>query len=151
MDQPSTWSSILLNSAVATAATSGASSWFAFRETGHPAAALNATSHILWGDDAASKDKADLRHTLVGAVINAAAMVSWASVQQLLFPRARGPLSALGIGATVSGLAYVTDYYLVPRRLTPGFEKRLSPPALGAVYAVLAAALGVGAWLGRKR
>ena len=151
MKPASAWNSILLNSVVATAATSATSSWLSFRETGHAAAALNATSHIVWGDAAARQDKADLRHTLVGAAINAAAMVSWASVQQLFFPRARGAISALGLGATVSGLAYVTDYYIVPRRLTPGFEKRLSPLALSGVYAALAGALGFGAWLARKR
>jgi hypothetical protein len=44
-------------------------------------------------------------------------------------------------GAAIAGLAYITDYFVVPRRLTPGFEKRLSAPSMLGVYAVLAATL----------
>lgn len=51
-------------------------------------------------------------------------------------------------GAAVSGLAYVTDYKLVPAWLTPGFEKRLSNRSLLGIYAALALGLALGLGLG---
>jgi hypothetical protein len=46
-------------------------------------------------------------------------------------------------GAAVSAAAYVTDYHLVPRRLTPGFELRLPRLALAPIYAALAVGLSL--------
>ena len=51
---------------------------------------------------------------------------------------------AIGLAA----LAYFIDFRLVPRRLTPGFEHKLSGRSLLFVYVVLALALGLG---GRRR
>ncbi len=99
------------------------------RDTGRPAAAVNAISHIVWGDDAAKHDDVDVKHTAVGAWLNAGAMLSWAVVGELL-PRPRSLLGAARNGVLLSGLAYVTDYYVVPRRLNPGFEQRLSKQSL---------------------
>ena len=47
-------------------------------------------------------------------------------------------------GKTHSAVAYATDYHVVPERLTPGFEKRLSNESLAIVYGVLAACLALG-------
>lgn len=58
---------------------------------------------------------------------------------------------ALPGGACVAALAYVTDYHLVPARLTPGFERHLSRRALFFVYAVLAMALAAGGALNQTR
>jgi hypothetical protein len=41
----------------------------------------------------------------------------------------------------VTAGAYLTDYYLVPKRFTPGFEKRLSGKSLAAIFVALAAGL----------
>jgi hypothetical protein len=136
---------ILATSAVATAATTAATAALGRLQCGSAAAPLNATSHIVWGENATRRDDADIQHTLVGALLNAAAMVSWASVQHLFFPRPRGLWGSAATGAAVAALAYVTDYYVVPKRLTPGFEARLSRGGLAAVYAALAAALAATA------
>jgi hypothetical protein len=136
---------ILATSTVATAATTLATTALGKLQCGSAAAPLNATSHILWGENATRRDDVDVRHTLVGALLNAAAMVSWASVQHLFFPRPRGPWGSVATGAAVAALAYVTDYYVVPKRLTPGFEARLSRSGLASVYAALAAALAATA------
>ncbi|HWA78516.1 MAG TPA: hypothetical protein VG937_39545 [Polyangiaceae bacterium] len=137
--------SILATSAAATAATTLATAALGKLQCGSAAAPLNATSHIVWGDNAKRRDDTDVRHTLVGAVLNAAAMVSWPTVQHLLFPRPRARWGSLATGATVAALAYVTDYYVVPKRFTPGFEARLSRAGLATVYAALAAALAATA------
>lgn len=87
------------------------------------------------------------------------AMYAWSAVLEGVFgPWVRradesggSPLARAAVaGATVSALAYVTDYYVVPKRFTPGIEKRLSPMALATTYGVLAASLAAGAvWANR--
>jgi hypothetical protein len=54
---------------------------------------------------------------------------------------ARAVVSGTLAAAAVSSAAYVTDYYVVPRRLTPGFELRLPGSALALIYAALALGL----------
>lgn len=123
-------------------------------DSGSAIAPINATSHVFWGDRAAAVREPTLRHTLTGYLINSGAAVFWAAVLEKLFGETverRGlPLALLG-GASVAGLAYVTDYHLVPRRLTPGYEKRVSGRSLFVIYGVLALSLGAGALLVRKR
>src|SRR5688500_515379 len=62
----------------------------------------------------------------------------------------RGPVyfvRSAGRAIGVSILAYVTDYYLVPRRFTPGFELSLSRRSCPWVYGALAAGLVAPDWL----
>lgn len=140
---------VATTASLATTATTAAALFVSKAETNRVAAVLNATSHILWGDDAAKRDDADLDHTLVGGALNASAMSAWAFVNELL-PRAHTPLGAVTKGAVVSALAYVTDYVVVPKRLTPGFEKRLSAAGMLIMYGTLAGALALGEWIARR-
>jgi hypothetical protein len=117
-------------------------------ETGSAFAPTNAISHAIFGDAAAQRDDASARHTLVGFAIHHAASVFWALVFERSFGRAnaRGDLlPALGAGMAVSALACFVDYQLTPKRLQPGYEMRLSRPALAAVYAAFGAGLALGA------
>jgi hypothetical protein len=43
--------------------------------------------------------------------------------------------------AAVAASAYVIDYHLIPKRFTPGFEKRVSGKSLAAIFAALAIGL----------
>lgn len=117
-------------------------------ETGHALAPLNAVSHVLWGDKAAEKDDASMKYTFNGMAINSGAAVFWATIYEKLFGEAADqgqiPLALLGGGA-VAGMAYVVDYHLVPERLTPGYDKRLSGKSMAVLYGVLALGLGIGA------
>lgn len=140
---------ILTTSGITTLTTTVAALSLGAIENGKPAAPLNATSHIVWGDSAANYSDFDLSHTLLGGVLNAGAMLSWAAVHRGLFPKPKSLFGALGSGVTVAAMAYVTDYYLVPKRFTPGFEKRVSGTALATMYGVLAASLAVSAVLRR--
>ena len=142
----------LLAAGVATVGTTIASALLGLREAGDAAAPLNATSHILYGDRAAEQDGLSAEYTLVGAALNAGAMVGWAALQELILGRwARGgsPARAAVAGAATSVVAYAMDYHVVPERLTPGFEKRLSPTALALVYGALAATMAFGVRRGR--
>lgn len=119
-----------------------------------PIGPINAVSHILYGDEEAmTTSDIDARHTLAGAGLNSASVTLWAGVFELLFGRwaRRGTRQAFAAGAMVSGLAYAVDYHVVPKRLTPGFEQKLSPKRLVAVYGILAASLAVGALLSRDQ
>jgi hypothetical protein len=121
-------------------------------ENGPAAGPINAVSHILWGYHAVATDDVDVQHTLTGAALNAAAVTSWAGVHELFMPRSGAPSvrRALLGGVATASLAYLTDYHVVPRRFTPGFEKRLSAVALLGMYATPALSLAAGS-LARKR
>jgi hypothetical protein len=116
-------------------------------ELGNAVAPLNAVSHILWGDKAAAQDGLSAQFTLTGVALNSLAVTAWGAVHEYLCGDAidRGDVvpSLLG-GIAVAGVAYVIDYYLVPKRLTPGFEMRLSGKSLFGIYATLALSLALG-------
>src|SRR5688500_2750991 len=61
------------SAAIASVATTAAALLLGRKEVGSAAAPLNATSHIVWGDDAANHDEVDWRHTAVGTLLNAGA------------------------------------------------------------------------------
>lgn len=118
------------------------------REAGSALAPVNATSHILWGDAAGRQDAASLKYTVPGFLLNHLSAIFWASFYEAWFSRrgrsggAARTLVKPVLGAmVVSGGAYLTDYYLVPKRFTPGWEKRLSGKSLAAIYGMLALGL----------
>lgn len=127
------------------------------RENASYAAPLNATSHIVWGDRAALHNDASLKYTATGIALNQAAAVMWAGVHekwvrpamQRWFARrpALAPLAPVASAVAVSAGAYVTDYYLVPRRFTPGYEKRLSGKSLALIFGALAVGLAASSLL----
>lgn len=129
---------------IATAATAAAAGK---REDNSYAAPINATSHIVWGDKAGAQNAASLKYTLTGFLLNHAASVFWAMFYEKLFGRRRASgakdslVKPLLGAAAVSAGAYLTDYYLVPRRFTPGYEKRLSGQSMTAIYGMLALGL----------
>jgi hypothetical protein len=107
-------------------------------------APINAVSHVLWGDEARAQDTLSVKYTGTGFVTNHAACIFWAAIYEALFgsDARRGEAGKALLGAAlVTGAAYVTDYHLVPKRLTPGYELRLRGGALAAIYGALAAAL----------
>jgi len=107
------------------------------KEAGSACACLNATSHWIWGDGAALHDGPSLRYTAAGYLIHHAASCFWG----VLYERSLGGRLeeapavlkvAGGLGA--AGFACVVDYRMVPHRLSPGFELRLSRPSIAAGY-----------------
>ncbi len=122
-------------------------------ENHNAVAPINDISHIAWGDDAFNHAEPSLKYTLTGLALNDSAHFSWALLFEKFFGEAaeqgKVPQALLG-GALVSGIAYLTDYHLVPPRLTPGFEKHLSSRALLLIYVVLALSLAVGGLTKRR-
>jgi hypothetical protein len=121
--------------------------WRGRHENASAAAPLNAVSHWLWGDEALQHDEVDARHTGAGLLIHAASSFLWgAAFAWLHSRRARpGPLAAVVDAAAVTATAAVVDLKLVPQRLTPGFERRLSTGGLVCVYAAFALGLALAA------
>ena len=105
---------------------------------------INAISHIAWGRKAAQKNLLTARYTGMGLLLNGVACGFWAWLY-LHCRRSMGSpdsfLLSVGSGVAISALAYVTDYYVVPRRFTPGFELKLSRRSFPWLYGALAVGL----------
>ena len=135
----------LVSGTLATAAVTVVASIASRRTTGRYPSAINATSHALWGDGAADHDDYSWKYTGTGIATNFVASVFWASFYEMLAARAKQSSVIQGAlrASAVAGAAYLTDYHLVSKRLTPGFELRLPAISLVPIYAALAAGLCV--------
>jgi hypothetical protein len=117
-------------------------------ESDNGIAPTNAISHWIWGDNATREDDASLRHTLVGYGIHHAASIFWAVFYEKWFGQDddKPEPQALAEQAAMAALACFVDYQLTPKRLTPGFEKRLSRKSLFVVYTAFGLGLGLPRW-----
>lgn len=101
-------------------------------EAGHPQAAVNSTSHWLWGDVRARTNEISLRHTGVGYATHHASAYFWSVLHERLVGdwAERSIPNALVAGLGTAAVACAIDYTITPQRFTPGFELRLSRPAM---------------------
>jgi hypothetical protein len=143
----------LVSGTTASLLSTAALALFGKRETGSEFAPTNAVSHWYWGEKAARRDGLSLRYTLPGYAIHHASATFWA----VLFERACGDLldrrdtgRTLLASTAAAGVACFVDYEMTPQRLKPGYEKRLSRPALAAVYGMFGLGLAAGAMLSRR-
>ena len=107
------------------------------KENGSPWAALNCVAHIVDGDDKEQPEDYAPRESRIGILVNGTAMSAWGVLYEgaLLVTRTRSsPLTAL----LAVGAAWVIDYKIVPKRYTPGIEKRLSQRSVLLSYAAMA-------------
>jgi hypothetical protein len=105
---------------------------------------VNAISHIVWGPSAGSQRGFSLRYTGFGLLLNGAACAFWSALYEYRRRPMKDPLSMMSavLGAIgIAALAYVTDYHIVPRRFTPGFELSLSRRSFSWLYGALAAGM----------
>ncbi|TFW32142.1 hypothetical protein [Massilia horti] len=116
-------------------------------------APTNAISHWLWGEQAMRREGPSMRYTVPGYMIHHGSSMFWS----VLFERFAGkvldrkePAVTLGAAAAASAVACFVDYQLTPRRLRPGYERRLSKPALALVYGAFGLGLAAGAMLSRR-
>jgi len=124
------------------------------RQAGSAVAPTNAVSHWLWGEESLHAQQPTLRHTLTGYVTHHLAAVFWAALYSRLYghrDEAKRLPQAVAGGIATSAVACFIDYQLTPKRLTPGFEHRLSTGAMVAVYAALATGFALGALLFDRR
>ena len=115
-------------------------------ETGSAVAPTNSTAQWLWGEKAALQETASIKYTVSGYLIHQAAALLWATVYERVVVDGngrRGPGRAVAAGVGVAALAMFTDYVLTPRRLMPGYEKRVSVGSLVAAYGAFAVGLAL--------
>lgn len=136
-----TFASILSTAVLATAGR---------RQAGSAVAPTNAVSHWLWGEESLRAQRPSLRHTLIGYLTHHLASIFWAALYSRVYghrPQAKTVPQALAGGVATSAVACLVDYQLVPKRLTPGYEHRISTPAMVVTYGALAAGFALGALL----
>jgi len=123
------------------------------RRNGEPAAPLNAVSHWFFGDAALREDGPSMRHTLTGYLVHHGASVFWGTLHAKFWGRraAAAPMPALAAAVATSAAACFVDYRMTPRRLTPGFERRVSTRELALVYGWFAVGLAAGSLLAARR
>jgi hypothetical protein len=124
------------------------------RQTPSAAAPLNAVSQWYWGQpDALAADQPDLRHTALGYATHHGASIFWGALHAWAFGSRREldrPGPALAAAAVTATVAAVVDLKLTPERFTPGFQHRISTPALVGTYAVFGVGLAVGSLAARR-
>jgi hypothetical protein len=122
-------------------------------ENGHPAAPVNAISHWFWDPEALGKNGPSIRHTLTGFLVHHGASVFWATLHARAWgdrPQAVRPVPALAGAAAAAAVACFVDLRMTPRRLTPGFEHRISSGSMAGVYACFALGLALGSMAIRR-
>jgi hypothetical protein len=120
--------------------------WAGRRENGRAAAPVNATSHWLWDRESLHEDRTTVRHTLAGYLVHHGASMLWGVVHAGAFGRGKegNPLAVLASGMATAAAACFVDLRMTPRRLTPGFEHRLSAASMAVVYASFGLGLALG-------
>jgi hypothetical protein len=103
-------------------------------------APLNAVTHCLWPEQAFDERRPSLRFTGVGAVIHGGSGIFWGLLYEMLRGRSHSAARIATAAAATAATAYVVDYHVVPKRLTPGFEAHISKRSFPKIYV----ALGVG-------
>jgi hypothetical protein len=143
----------LVSGATASVLSTAALALLGQRGTGSPYAATNAISHWIWGNKAARQDSLSLRYTMMGYLIHHSSATFWSVLFERycaeLLDRKNNP-TTLATATAASAVACFTDYQLTPERLHPGFEARLSRPALAVVYGAFGLGLAAGAMLCRR-
>lgn len=123
------------------------------QETGSAFAPTNAVSHYVHGDKAARHSGPSMRYTVPGYLIHHASSTFWSIVFEKVAGKyldRKTPAGILTASAATSAFAAFADYKLTPKRLQPGYEKRISTPGLAIVYAALALGLAAGTALTRQ-
>jgi hypothetical protein len=104
------------------------------RELGDAAAPINGPSQWLWGRQAAYASGFSARYTVLGAATHVLASIFWA----IFYEKWRSPRHPVASAVATAAAANAIDFTITPDRLTPGFQKRLSRPAVAAAYGALA-------------
>jgi hypothetical protein len=142
----SRWPAFLTEGLLSASLSAATLMWRGRSERGSAAAPINAISHLVWPRAALRHGEPSLRHTGTGAALHYASSLLWGGLYSWLRHRRRRPNAANAVfdAAAVGAVAAVVDLKLMPPRLTPGFERKLSRPGVGWVYVALAAGLALG-------
>jgi hypothetical protein len=140
---------VLASGTLASVLSAAVLAWRGRSENASAAAPLNAPAHWFFGSRSLHRDGISARHTGTGLLVHHASSLFWAVLHELLRARRQRitPATAVVDAAAVTAVAAVVDLKLVPPRLTPGFEHRLSRRSLAGVYLAFAAGLAIAGCL----
>lgn len=107
---------------------------------------INATSHVLWGDEDAPRERTDMVHTVPGALINVGSAFFWGTIFAFVSPPAAKQTATSMITRAFGTSLFATalDYGLVPRRLRPGWELALRARSVALALGAMGAGLAAG-------
>jgi len=123
------------------------------KETGSAFGPTNAVSHYVHGNKASRRHGFSLRYTVPGYLIHHASATFWGFIFENTLGKTldkKSPVTTLVAATATSAMAAFTDYQLTPKRLQPGYERKLSKKSLTVVYGGVALGLALGALLARK-
>ncbi len=133
---------------IAAAGTAGALIGFG---AGRGAAArpLNAIAHLIVGSRGQATPGFDPLLTPLGLLLHVGSFLVWG----LLFAHVAARVWGWRLGATAllfSAAIFIIDLFVLPRRLSPGFQLTLSWGEVVAIYVVMAGLLWAGVTLARR-
>lgn len=138
---------VLCDAAVSGAAAAITSALVAARESAAEGstvvAPLNAVTHCLWPKRAFKEQPFSARFTGVGAAIHLGSGVFWGLLFEMLRGRSQSPARISAAAAATAVTAYVVDYHVVPKRVTPGFEAHISSRSFSKIYLALGGGLAL--------
>lgn len=115
-------------------------------------APVSAVSHWVWPQEVNQTARPRPRHLLTGLAIHHLMSIGWAAVNAVTLAAIQKSVEpcldsrsehrqrvALASGLTL--VAAFSDYVIVPKRFTPGFEFHLRVPHIAAVYVAFGAGL----------
>lgn len=135
------WRDVVRSGSIASLLSTLAVSFCSRSRVGSAAAGTNAASQWVWYPRARFARAPSWRHTGVGYVIHHVSSLLWASGYEATRPIHASTGGRAVRAAGIAALAYVVDYHLVPRRLSPGFEHKVGSAGMVAVYGAFAAGL----------
>ncbi len=148
---PATLPNILIVAVLGALATMVALILVTLRERKPALEGVNAISHIFFDKQALGQTKFSAQYTLNGLLLNFGAMLGWAAVAEASFVLLKLParefVTSTMVAIVVSVMAYIVDFLVVPKRLTPGFELVISKRSLLIIYVGLSVAFFIGAML----
>ena len=125
---------------------------FGKAELNKSAAPINGPSQWVWGRHAPYENRFSFRYTVIGYAIHHAASIFWAILHEKLRQQLGPPpnkTAAVAPAIVITTAAYAVDFHVIPKRLTPGFEHRLSKRSLLMVYGIFAIGLATVALMDR--
>ncbi|MBW9104600.1 hypothetical protein [Paraburkholderia phenoliruptrix] len=116
------------------------------------AAPVSAVSHWVWPQEVNQTARPRPRHLVTGLAIHHLMSVGWAAVNAYTLAAieesvepCRASRAAHGrrfaLASALTAVAAFSDYVIVPKRFTPGFEFHLRVPHIAAVYVAFGAGL----------
>ncbi|MFM0441141.1 hypothetical protein PQQ84_32205 [Paraburkholderia strydomiana] len=117
-----------------------------------PAAPVSAVSHWVWPQEVNQTARPRARHLMTGLAIHHLMSIGWAAGNAFMLSAIQDSTKPcrdsrsehrqrIALAGAMTLAAAFSDYVVVPKRFTPGFEFHLRVPQIAAVYVAFGAGL----------